>query len=1241
MSTGEMNKYQFNKTLSFGLTLKDDKKKKKSHEELKDLVDKSFQAVEGEAKNNNPFSEKEFLKTIEPVFNSIKEFHSSWKKIYFRTDQIAVTKDFYRILCRKARFDGFWYKTDKNGEKIKQPQSQLIKLSYISNKYQGIERHSYITNYWKNKLNRQEKLILEFSELLEQYKVAVQSNDKAHKKPNLVNFNKMFLSLINVINDVLVPVSDGSIQFPDINKSQGKDQYVVEFATENWREVAKNIKDVKDIISENCGYTPYAKVTLNRYTAEQKPHDFKQEIENKINELGLVPLIEHLKDLPEEKIREYFENLDKKSVFNNTSKSVVERAQCFKYKPISVLAKYGVAKHLSKVKRWDEEDVLKVLNNIGVVQSPAFDYSNLEEEKKNSFDLSKYPLKVAFDYAWEQLARSIYRSVDLPEIICKNYLKDVFNCDIKTDVSFKLYAELLYVKEHLATLEHGKPNKPEDHIGEIKKTFKNILLPSSHNKHRNTVLNWLNKRESTKEFEKAKQQLGFLRGGLKNKIRTHLDLTNTFKTIASDFGKNFADLRDKFSEENELNKISHFGIVIEDKNFDRYLLLKSLQRDNELSSEDERKNVAATILDSFSDKGDFKTYQVKSLTSKSFNKIVKNEKTYKDFHQSLKQVEHNDKTKKIICENSIDYIKDCLQNSKMSKDQNWNKFGWNMENCKSYEDIETEIDRKSYTLQENSITKEALDKLVENGAVLFPIVNQDITSERHKDINQFSKDWKAIFENEKDFRLHPEFKISYRTPTENIPKEKRYGRLQFIAHFNCETIPQIENYTNRKELLKRFNNSDEQQKAVEEFNEKISETLKDDYVVIGIDRGLKQLATLCVLNKNGVIQGGFDIYEKKFIKNKLHRNESHWKHTLKEKRDILDLSNLRVETTVAGEKVLVDQSLTKVKKDRNSPDQEATEDNQQKIKLKQLAYIRKLQFQMQTNGSAVLELAGIEDDVRFEENIKNLISPYGEGNAFDDLPVEKFREMINRLKEIVENGNDENEKNKLIQLDAADDLKRGVVANMVGVANFILQKYNYNAYLSLENLTRAWGGSKDGLNGRYLPSTNQDQDVDFKEQQNQMLAGLGTYQFFEMQLLKKLSRIHQDRNIVSLVPQFRSVDNYENIMKLSEYEEKSSAFVAKPFGVVHFIDPKFTSKKCPVCGETKEVDRNFNKKNIFKCKKCGFISIWEGDQLKRNEELMRKKGKDGKNLNFIHNGDDNGAYHIALKTVKNLASDIK
>jgi hypothetical protein len=541
----------------------------------------------------------------------------------------------------------------------------------------------------------------------------------------------------------------------------------------------------------------------------------------------------------------------------------------------------------------------------------------------------------------------------------------------------------------------------------------------------------------------------------------------------------------------------------------------------------------------------------------------------------------------------------------------------------------------------------------EKGFLLLPLVNQDITKEHKETRNQFTKDWRKIFESNNGYRLHPEFKITYRFPTfndSNDPKLKRnrYSRFQMIAYLLCEYIPQECDYISRKEQIKTFNDKEEQTLAVKEFNNKIKIIGDDDYYVFGIDRGRKQLATLCVLNKSGQIQGGFEIYTRELDKQ--------WKHSLLEKRNILNLSNLRVETTVDGRKVLVDLSNVKLKNGN---------ENRQNIKLKQLAYIRKLQYKMQNESDMVLTFINQYKTLdEIKNNLGNLISPYKEGPNFADLPIEKICYMLRQFKNFSDD-NDEKSKRELIELDAADDLKAGVVANMIGVIAYLLEKYNYKVYIALEDLTRAFLlAAQDGLTNYTLANTNRDKTVTFYGQENLVLAGVGTYHYFEMQLLKKLFRIQQNSgDILHLVPAFRSVDNYEKIVRRDPKNTKDP-YVNYPFGVVIFVDPRYTSRKCPICqlckskskSKSKKIYRNHKGNNIVHCKRCGFTSVWQYQQpenwknekkyyfsedeikehIRNNEKQSKARGLNDKNLCYICNGDDNAAYHIALKVIENF-----
>ncbi|HPC34954.1 MAG TPA: hypothetical protein PLP73_04740, partial [Candidatus Absconditabacterales bacterium] len=134
--------------------------------------------------------------------------------------------------------------------------------------------------------------------------------------------------------------------------------------------------------------------------------------------------------------------------------------------------------------------------------------------------------------------------------------------------------------------------------------------------------------------------------------------------------------------------------------------------------------------------------------------------------------------------------------------------------------------------------------------------------------------------------------------------------------------------------------------------------------------------------------------------------------------------------------------------------------------------------------------------------------------------------------------------------------------------------------------------------------------------------GVGTYHFFETQLLKKIFKISIEEKILHLVPSFGSVKNYTYLIK-----NNKSQYVFRQFGIVYFVSPKNTSFKCPICLKSgrEYITRN---DNIITCKSCGFVSG------KDNDEILKKYTKTHLNIHFIKNGDDNGAYHIGKKLLK-------
>lgn len=1458
-----MTHYQLTKTLRFGLTKVRKEKKHLSHEALDELVmvseyrlikknvlkladkqeesklDKRFEEIiniQDKKQRNAEYVEflNEFFKDESPVvvlnpektlFEKIKEiigaidkYITDWEQICTKTHLIKISKDYYKNLSKKAFYEV---------AKMTSPEIPLSSLR--SENYYGITIGKAISEYWLKTIRKAKFLFNDFSKSeFEKMRDALEVQSLNHKKINLVDFRKSFLSLCSLVDDSLIHLVNGSILVNGSSNEDDKkviDDFISSDSINKRVELYDKIRGIRDLIKTEGGNTLLGRATLNPYTALQKPNLFSEKLkesaqdsdDDKRKKKDLNRFLYQLKQLLASKDFKVDTNIqlynnlfadktNKIDQLNNKSLSAVRRAQYFKFKQIPASVRFILANYLSEQYNYDFTQTLALFRIIGVPVSPAEDYKHLKEVGKESdFSLDGYPLKVAFDYAWELCAKNVYEKVDFPQQECERFLKenfgiDVVNVDInekfdaklhqvksdltklyqtskedeinkkwcslydnllsidslnevandinelfneiltiykrepKTNFSqwldsnnreckekleflkqtiaktvkttnneFRWYSKLLWLNSScIVALEHFNDNPPsDDKITQLKKKLNVIFDKSTLSIEQKSCIEivekwiveyqkqsdkkiWINEKrwnsiEPISQYEEAKIFFGKQRGEQKTEVlkRTKVrdkDITETFKKIASDFGANFAAIRDGLREEYELNKIQFGSVIVEDTNGERYLLLQ----DKNVNKND---NGEITHLDIFESKseGCFKLYQVKSLTSKTVKKIVASKKNYDTFftdkkgnkiiYPDKKEIKNNKQryeqklVKSLIC--SLTQSK-FAQAENLSDFDNWTNAIIQCAN-KDLDYLYKTIDQKGYILKQSLINYSELKKLIEDkGCFLLPIVNQNITADPNKDKanpNQFTKDWNQIFNKaKKDYRLHPEFTLFYRLPTPNYPKpsEKRYSRFQVNCNFGLEVIPFDGEYTNKKEQLESFKTPSIQKDNVAKFNNKLS---VDAPYVIGIDRGINELATLCVTDFSGKIIGDFDIYKREFDdvnkcqkytqikKKKLNDSDDEY-----EKRNILDLTTLRVERDKNGKSYLVDLSESKVWIDSLNHDL-GQRDNKLMIQLKELYYTRQFVYHLQSKPDEIInEFNRLhKEKMAFDSVPENadkiftfkygLIIPFKCGNAFEHYPFDAINEIIAKYNELKAEGK-QDEIRKFYELDASYELKKGIVANMIGVVTYIFKEICHsNARIVLENLCTAWSIQNNALTGAKLSSTLINSSVDFKDQENERLAGVGTYSMFEIQLLKKLFKL-QIEDGKNYVPAFRSVDDYEKaIQKLAKKKGDKKPTIYQ-FGIICFVSPTNTSHKCPICGASgKKIIRHKESNDELECTNCGYYSIvgkitrkslYNGERFV-NDEIDNFYNES--NLHVIESGDDNAAYQIAVKALKNYNSE--
>lgn len=1275
------NYYQLSKTLRFSLTLK--KKKHPagkdifvSHQALDELVRLSIDRIKKVLPKN--CEKMKLSKRIDSTFSLLKSFLDNWEWILVQNRMLVIDKDYYRVLCKNIGIDGFWWEG-----KIKKPQTRNISLQELDSrqtndrtKRLAKSRKESILEFWQKGLEAAREKFDLATEKLNEFKRAEEIK-RTDFKPNEVELRKAVLSLLKIVLEILEPLYNRQISFPkvgklDLEKEENRKWKNIVYG-EDFEKLYKNIGDIKFYFEKNGGSVPYCRATLNQKTRIKSAQSTDRDVSVEIGKLSLDKLLKEHRNAVN--FNSYIEHLtvsEKLKKFFDTKVGLFERSQLFKYTPIRASVILECAQKLASMSPEISKESEVFLRNIGVVRrTPAKDF----HDDKLKFNIDNYPLKESFDFAWEGLAKKEYhREMEFPEEICKKFLREFgISSNSKDFKLFKLYANLLELDAVLTELDRGVVEQRKLFLDRGKSIVEEIdwkyFLPKHGEKNKEHILNRLKSDQRNNVYDKAKRDLSVGRGRLKNKVKKYKELTETYKNISMEVGRLFASMRDKISDKMDLNRVSHYAMIIEDANVDRYVLLQKADS-----------NIQDLIYSKCKcEKGDFKTYSVNSITSRAIAKMLRKRRI--ENLRNRKNIFSNSsiagqKSTEDMERKRLEELKNFIRENKWDRD-----FKLEL-NCQDKETLEKEIDSKGYEFREGFISKDVLYELVkEKDCLLLPIVNQDLAKKKKGNGNQFTKDWNAVFSKGNPWRLTPEFRVSYRQPTPEYPiseiGDKRYSRFSMTVHFLCDYIPK-ENFVSLREQIENFRNGEKQKEEVLTFNDKVNgktesekmqagisalsakwgtakkkervddkkENKKEKFYVFGIDRGQKELATLCVIDQDKKIQGPFKIYTRTF-----NTETKEWNHKFLEDRYILDLSNLRVESTLVidgvpkKEKVLVDLSEVLVKdKDGNY-----IKPKKLQIRLHQVAYIRKLQFKMQNEPEKVRkwykenptdELIA-RNFVDKENGELGLVSFLGVAveELKDTLPIERIRNLLDSFEKLsTRKDNGENVDvalKRLVELEPVDGIKVGVVANMVGVIAFLLSKYDYNAYISLEDLSKPFEKSFSGLSGMWLSGASG------KASDVEKYAGIGLYNFFEMQLLKKLFRIQQSSDrILHLVPSFRAVRNYE--LNVAGKDK-----VKNQFGIVFFVDANETSKRCPKCEVSNKIDEKDkffkkypeakkgpdpegkkdcwvyrDKKNgndIIHCYVCGFDTT---------EEHMENPFK------FIKSGDDNAAYIISTEAIK-------
>lgn len=516
-------------------------------------------------------------------------------------------------------------------------------------------------------------------------------------------------------------------------------------------------------------------------------------------------------------------------------------------------------------------------------------------------------------------------------------------------------------------------------------------------------------------------------------------------------------------------------------------------------------------------------------------------------------------------------------------------------------------------------------------------IKKDWEKRDQKNHEQYLRKAIEDMKSQKDFkiRLNPEILISYIPQANDVEKKKK------IQEKKWKTSEEIlkNNHRYWRESIKIW--------FVTEFynlDRKVEESQK--FRVIWIDRWEKKIATLCHLeySDSNTILLPIQYFEK--VGEILEEKTTYF----------IDCADFKVWRNERNEKILL-----KISESNN-------------LNLRRFEYLIRLQktLWLQENQEKLKNILSeykeinIEDIDEIREKIEAVKT--NETNFFsidwlktyiekrwlmDDELKYKITELLNNWKNFDSTEIPEDEEEKIMWYHSKMNIetknipmRNNISAQIAWIVNFLYSKNKnewYETYTILENLHNSGYRSfytDDKVDG------SKHINKDFVEATHNKLCQTGVYHKIEQAIIKKVQILENWENYENLSLSWYSktyIDKIEKELKNNSYvvkKTKQKDFYNKEveissivlFNSIWFVDPKFTSNKCPKCwvwGENK-IKGHKTENDIISCRECGY----NGRESLNNEKKW--------NIAFeamyevVRTGDENWSLQIGLRGIKNI-----
>lgn len=634
-------------------------------------------------------------------------------------------------------------------------------------------------------------------------------------------------------------------------------------------------------------------------------------------------------------------------------------------------------------------------------------------------------------------------------------------------------------------------------------------------------------------------------------------------------------------------------------------------------------------------------YIYDSITTKTLKKLFdqaySSEHPFKNIKEELASKRYKEKQK----EYNIDDLKfKDLKNNEIveilssKKDipwnENWEEKYKNVYSKLNLNKIENIVDNYWLRFEKKQFNIEELKNKFPN-IIIVNIENWIRNNITKNHINYFERAFKEMLNKEGNpkIRLNPEIQILY------TPEAFKELKREKIEERKWKVSEDILKNTHRywRESIKLW--------FPIEFN--INEESKDfenNFNIIALDRWERKIATLCHLEyRNGDIH----ILPIKYYDND-KKTESY--------TYFIDCANYKV-SKLNNKKVII--------KFQNTDNNLNMKKYELLVRLQKTLWLENKQKELKNifSNEELININGKEIINKLKEKIdfdKYWLGTYiDKENFFDE-------KLNNNIKNIITNWKNFNEKEipqdkekrkewyykkMLVEVDSIK-LRQNISSQITGIVDFLYGKNlkdNISSYVILENLhNSSWSNiiSTDRVSWQKLINE------DFVEATHNKLAQTGLYHKIEQGIINKLQihfnwdkyqnlSISSNKNYYSklnsnLKKNSKNKRDFKDSYKI-EFSWKYKLSEIYLINKVWFIDPFYTSNKCPKCwidnrNKTKHITGHTTDSDIIKCSICNFTSK---SPKTKNEKINFKNI-----YNIVWTWDENWSLQIWLRWIQEL-----